>query len=147
MANDQERDRVVEKMAWAICKRGKYETGHGTCALICMDQLGNPRERGCAHATEVHGAMACATLAVVEAERDRIVEKVARALAPASWAALGTGDTLAHANRRKASLRHACAALAVAGEELARDIEDKMGTNGSFACKRIRALTGGKPNG
>ena len=40
-----------------------------------------------------------------------MVERVARALAPLAWAALGTGDTLAHENRRKASLRHAKAAI------------------------------------
>lgn len=41
------------------------------------------------------------------------VERVARALAPSSWAALGTGDTLAHQNRRTASLRHARKAIEV----------------------------------
>lgn len=40
-----------------------------------------------------------------------MIERVARALAPLAWAALGTGDTLAHANRRKASGRHARAAI------------------------------------
>jgi hypothetical protein len=39
------------------------------------------------------------------------VEKAARALAPLAWSALGTGDTAAQANRRKASLRHAASAL------------------------------------
>lgn len=40
-----------------------------------------------------------------------IVERIARALAPSSWTALGTGDTLAHQNRRTASLRHARKAI------------------------------------
>jgi len=43
---------------------------------------------------------------------DAMVEQVARALAPLAWAALGLADTLAHQNRRKASLNHARAAIA-----------------------------------
>lgn len=45
---------------------------------------------------------------------NEMVERGARAIAPLAWAALGTGDTLAQANRRKASLRHARAALEAA---------------------------------
>jgi len=45
---------------------------------------------------------------------DEIIETMARAFAPLAWAALGTGDTLAHLNRRKASMRHARAALSAA---------------------------------
>ena len=40
------------------------------------------------------------------------LERVARALAPRAWAALGNGDTLAQKSRRTASLRHARAAFA-----------------------------------
>lgn len=36
-----------------------------------------------------------------------IVERLARKLEPQAWAALGTGDTLAYANRRKSSVRKA----------------------------------------
>lgn len=43
--------------------------------------------------------------------REELVEAAARAIAPIAWAALGTGDTLAQLNRRKASLRHAEMAL------------------------------------
>jgi len=43
-------------------------------------------------------------------------EKIARALAPLAWAALGTGDTLSQKNRRTASLRHADAVLTAIGE-------------------------------
>lgn len=39
------------------------------------------------------------------------LEEVARALAPIAWAALGASDTLAHKNRRTASLKHAKAAM------------------------------------
>jgi hypothetical protein len=50
-----------------------------------------------------------------------MVERVARALAPLSWRALGLCDTLAHKNRRKASLRHARAAI-----EAMREPNDRM---------------------
>lgn len=50
-----------------------------------------------------------------------MIERVARALAPTSWAALGTGDTLAHKNRRTASTRHARLAIAAM-----REITDAM---------------------
>lgn len=39
-------------------------------------------------------------------------ERIARAIAPTAWAALGLADTLAQQNRRTASLRHADAVLA-----------------------------------
>lgn len=42
----------------ALCRSGKFETGEGTCALICMDQLGNPRKNKCSHAIEVHKELA-----------------------------------------------------------------------------------------
>lgn len=47
----------AEIIAKAICKSGKFETGEGTCALLCMDQLGNAR-RGCHHFMRVHGRLA-----------------------------------------------------------------------------------------
>jgi hypothetical protein len=46
-----------------------------------------------------------------EGMSDSMIERVARALAPLAWAALGLADTLAHKNRRAASLRHARAAI------------------------------------
>lgn len=42
----------------AICQSGKFETGQGTCAPICMEFLGDPRKSGCGHAVRVHGKMA-----------------------------------------------------------------------------------------
>lgn len=47
----------VEVIARAICKSGKLETGEGTCAPICMSQLGDAR-RGCAYTLQVHGKLA-----------------------------------------------------------------------------------------
>lgn len=43
--------------------------------------------------------------------RSKTLEVMARAIAPLAWKALGLCDTLAQENRRKASLRHAEAAL------------------------------------
>lgn len=48
---------VCEKIAKAICQSGRYETGEGTCAVICIEQLGSPRKTGCRHTTRVHGAV------------------------------------------------------------------------------------------
>lgn len=42
----------------ALCRSGKFETGQGTCALICMGQLGDPRKKGCVHAISVHNDLA-----------------------------------------------------------------------------------------
>lgn len=48
----------VHDMAIYLCQSGKFETGQGTCALICMDQLGDPRKAGCSHVMYVHGKLA-----------------------------------------------------------------------------------------
>lgn len=45
-------------LALVLCKSGKFETGQGTCALACMDQLGDPRKSGCAHASHIHRKLA-----------------------------------------------------------------------------------------
>jgi len=73
-----------------------------------------------------------------------IVERVARALAPVAWAALGTGDTLANQSRRTASLRHARAAIAAmrepdsrmieAGWINARDVDGNPSDDNAVAC-------------
>lgn len=54
-----------EAVAQAICKSGKFETGQGTCALICMDQLGDVRKKGCGHCARVHGKLADAILSLL----------------------------------------------------------------------------------
>lgn len=45
-------------VAATICRSGRFETGEGTCALICMGVLGSARQNGCPHAYEVHGDLA-----------------------------------------------------------------------------------------
>jgi len=73
-----------------------------------------------------------------------MVERVARALAPVAWAALGTGDTLANQSRRTASLRHARAAIAAMREptqqmqDSGRDANDRYATEAA-PCSAMRA--------
>lgn len=47
----------IETCTRVLCKSGKFETGEGTCALICMDQLGDAR-KNCSHRMEVFGKLA-----------------------------------------------------------------------------------------
>ncbi len=57
----------MERMTGAICKSRKFETGEGTCAPICMDQLGQAR-RNCQHKCEVHGFLARVVYAALVGE-------------------------------------------------------------------------------
>lgn len=45
------------RLCRVICKSGKFETGQGTCALLCMDQLGDARTK-CPHVLTIHGKLA-----------------------------------------------------------------------------------------
>ncbi len=47
-------DKIIEAVTQAICKSGKFETGEGTCAFVCMDQLGDARRGPCSHAFGIH---------------------------------------------------------------------------------------------
>lgn len=60
-------DALVEAIARAVCRCGRYETGEGTCAVLCMESLGDARggPHGCPHAVRIHGKVARAALAVV----------------------------------------------------------------------------------
>jgi len=69
-------DELIEAMALAICRTGKHETGHGTCSLLCMEALGNPRKSGCHHAGKIHGAQAKALLPVIRAHLEPTSEMV-----------------------------------------------------------------------
>lgn len=51
-------EQAVERAARRLCRSGKFETGQGTCAVLCMDQLGDVRKKGCGHCVRVHGKMA-----------------------------------------------------------------------------------------
>lgn len=48
----------IDDIARVICRSRKFECGEGTCAFICMDQLGDARRKGCPHAVSVHNALA-----------------------------------------------------------------------------------------
>ncbi len=67
MADTQSPDATeqVERVARAICKSGKFETGEGTCSLLCMQFLGDPRKSGCGCAVSVHGDLAREVLAAL----------------------------------------------------------------------------------
>lgn len=51
-----------EKVARTICQSGRFETGQGTCSMLCLDVLGDARAKPCPHATEIHGNFADAVL-------------------------------------------------------------------------------------
>lgn len=52
----------IEAMAKAICQSGKLECGQGCCSLLCMDQLGDVRKKGCHYAVKQHGDLAASLL-------------------------------------------------------------------------------------
>ena len=54
--------RTETAIATMLCKSGKFETGEGTCAFVCMGRLGDVRKDGCSHAKRVHAKLA-ATIA------------------------------------------------------------------------------------
>ena len=50
--------RQVLEICRVVCQSGKFETGEGTCSLLCMDQFGDPRKKGCPHAARIHDDLA-----------------------------------------------------------------------------------------
>ena len=62
MTTKEPSQEAIEAGAIAICQTGKHETGQGTCAAICMEQLGDARKRPCQFAAKIHGASAKATI-------------------------------------------------------------------------------------
>ena len=67
-------DDLRERLARAICKTGKFETGEGTCAPRCMDQLGSAREK-CPHVAAIHGSLADLILAEITAAGYAVVPR------------------------------------------------------------------------
>jgi hypothetical protein len=47
----------VMKISKVLCKSGKFETGEGCCAPICMESLDVARDN-CRRCTQVHGSLA-----------------------------------------------------------------------------------------
>ena len=53
-AKDYFTDAAIEAASKVMCKSGRFETGEGTCAAICMEALGDAR-LDCYHCRDVHG--------------------------------------------------------------------------------------------
>lgn len=63
------RQRVLERACRAICQSHKFETGEGTCAPRCMDQLGNARDR-CTHVVLIHSDLARRVISAIREPDD-----------------------------------------------------------------------------
>ena len=63
---------MIERVAKAICKSGRFETGQGTCALLCMDQLGDAR-RNCPHSGRLHGELAKANIKAMREPTEKMI--------------------------------------------------------------------------
>jgi hypothetical protein len=61
--NPEQSSDTLATLARAICKSGKFETGEGSCSLLCLDALGSARDN-CQHVTRIHGDLARAALEV-----------------------------------------------------------------------------------
>ena len=70
-------EKLVEDGARAFCRSGKFESGQGTCSLLCMEFLGDVRKTGCGHSARLHGPLAHAVLAIAlrALERDALAEQ------------------------------------------------------------------------
>lgn len=55
----------LDTVCRVLCKSGKFETGEGTCAPICMGMLGNAREE-CDYRDRVHMKLAGAIINALE---------------------------------------------------------------------------------
>lgn len=57
-----------EVVAKELCESGKFETGQGGCAPICMSVLGSSRSgpNGCPYRDQVHGELARSICAKIE---------------------------------------------------------------------------------
>ncbi len=79
MTNNKIDIKDLEAVTQAICKSGKFETGEGTCAFVCMDQLGDARQGLCSHALGIHNKLAkdviTAYLKVLEEEGKRVISE------------------------------------------------------------------------
>lgn len=70
----------VERVARAICQTGKWETGEGTCAARCMDQLGFARKK-CPHVSVIFGDLARTVIAAYDSPLREALEELLKALA------------------------------------------------------------------
>jgi len=65
MIDRDDPDERMKRVCKAICKSGKFETGQGGCAAICMSMLGDSR-KGCSYIVQVHGKLAGKIMAELE---------------------------------------------------------------------------------
>lgn len=63
------RQQTLERACRAICQSRKFETGEGTCAPKCMDQLGCARDN-CKHVVEIHVGLARAIINAIHGQAD-----------------------------------------------------------------------------
>jgi hypothetical protein len=49
---------TAQIIANTLCKSGRFETGEGTCSLICMSVLGDARKAPCPYRHVAHGPLA-----------------------------------------------------------------------------------------
>tara|TARA_R110000868_G_scaffold71029_1_gene208414 strand:- start:344 stop:529 length:186 start_codon:yes stop_codon:yes gene_type:complete len=55
----------IAKIAEVLCKSRKFESGEGTCAMSCMDQIGVARG-DCRHRDRIFGELANDILSALE---------------------------------------------------------------------------------
>lgn len=53
-----DRQQLQQLICQGACLSHVFETGQGTCAPMCMDQLGDARVPGCRHVVTVHSRLA-----------------------------------------------------------------------------------------
>jgi len=76
MTKETDMNEMIERVvSSAICRSWKYDTGEGTCAVICMEGLGNVRSSGCQHRAKVHGKLTIAVLTAIEQADCVIVQR------------------------------------------------------------------------
>lgn len=107
-----------EDIARAVCRSWCFETGEGTCAVICMDQLGDVRKKGCHHAQRVHKRL-IESIAELDAARQDgrpSREEIARIIDPLAYEDFPVGGPEPDHDwwDREQALRKADAILALA---------------------------------
>jgi hypothetical protein len=105
---------ALNRVCRAICQSWTFETGEGTCAVLCMESLGSAR-KNCAHQTRVHGRMGRKILEALAVARGASPDLLSIAK---RWAALdgGAWNVERHAAEKAALLADTKAAIAEAEE-------------------------------
>ncbi len=64
---------TFERACRAICQSRKFETGEGTCAPRCMEQLGDARDK-CAHVVLIHGDLVRHVINAIREPTDEMID-------------------------------------------------------------------------